>query len=240
MSELLFANKSDLVAIADKIREKAGISDSLSFPQGFMDSIDGISVGGNLPTDALEGLEGGYDVMFYDGNKKGLAMYSIKAGHSINPPVYDCDGWQKADGALVTFPYTPTEDTILYILNQTLSDQLYDFYGIDKVVYPYILINYRLDGAKASQFGFAQTLTTSKFSDNSIRPMYSGVKSTSMIAFPKLSSPTIEEVVEIIMANVSKDSLTATGLSYQSSSSYKVFVNHSLAHTSYTGWVQFE
>ena len=43
MSELLLANKSDLVAIADKIRAKAGISNSLSFPQGFMDGIDGIS-----------------------------------------------------------------------------------------------------------------------------------------------------------------------------------------------------
>ena len=47
MSDLVVANKSDLVAIADAIRTKAGGSESLSFPNGFVDAIGGISTGGS-------------------------------------------------------------------------------------------------------------------------------------------------------------------------------------------------
>lgn len=89
---------------------------------------------------SIEGLENGYNVMFYDENNDGLAFYSIKQGHSINPPVYDCKTWQTDAGANVEFPYTPTEDVILYANNDTFASEIYKFYGIDSAVYPYITI----------------------------------------------------------------------------------------------------
>ena len=46
MSELLLANKSDLVAVADAIRTKAGGSGSMSFPNGFVDSVNNMENGG--------------------------------------------------------------------------------------------------------------------------------------------------------------------------------------------------
>ena len=54
--------------------------------------VSGYGQGGiQLPEDMLEGLENGYDVMFYDENMRGLAFYSIKQGHAINPPIYNTE-----------------------------------------------------------------------------------------------------------------------------------------------------
>ena len=47
MSDLVIANKSDFVAVANKIREKTGSTNELSFPNGFIGEIDGISGSGS-------------------------------------------------------------------------------------------------------------------------------------------------------------------------------------------------
>lgn len=48
---------ADLTSIADAIREKAGVSDSFAFPDGFVEAVSGISAGGgdNLATQIIEG-----------------------------------------------------------------------------------------------------------------------------------------------------------------------------------------
>lgn len=98
--------------------------------------VEGSGSGGG--TGSLDGLENGYDVMFYDENNEELAFYSIKKGHTINPPIYNCDGWQNADKEIIIFPYTPTQDIIFYPLNSTLVDKLYEFYDVDKAICPYV------------------------------------------------------------------------------------------------------
>ena len=95
---------------------------------------------GKLPEGTLEGLENGYDVMFYDENNEGLAFYSIKQGHSINAPEYTVKSWQTEDGAVITFPYTPSADVVLYANNSTYASQLYQAYGVDSGAYPYLVI----------------------------------------------------------------------------------------------------
>lgn len=45
MDEKYIADKADFVAVADAIREKAGTSDELSFPAGFVEAVGGISGG---------------------------------------------------------------------------------------------------------------------------------------------------------------------------------------------------
>lgn len=45
MADLIIANKSDLVSIADAIREKAGLTDGMSFPDEFLDVVNGIESG---------------------------------------------------------------------------------------------------------------------------------------------------------------------------------------------------
>lgn len=89
---------------------------------------------------SLDGLENGYDVMFYDEFNMGLAFYSIRQGNSINPPYYICTNWKTSDGEIVTFPYTPSGDVIFYATNSTYADKLYEFYRVDKEEYPYLVI----------------------------------------------------------------------------------------------------
>lgn len=89
----------------------------------------------------LEGLTNGYDVMFYDENNDGLAFFSIKQGHTITAPVYDCKAWKTEDGAIISFPYTPTNDIVLYANNDTIASSLYEHYGVDPGEYPYLAIS---------------------------------------------------------------------------------------------------
>lgn len=60
MSDLVITQKENLVSIADAIREKAGIEDSMSFPDGFLEAIAGIESGGGggIPSNITE-LAGG-------------------------------------------------------------------------------------------------------------------------------------------------------------------------------------
>lgn len=141
--------------IANAIREKTGKTEPIMVSQMASE------IGALKPLGTLDGLENGYDVMFYDENNEGLAFYSIKEGHSINPPVYNCKAWQTEDGASITFPYTPSADLIVYALNSTYADQLYDFYGVDSAVYPYLcLIAYKSSSSKSLRLIFGSSTDT--------------------------------------------------------------------------------
>ena len=48
MSEYVIAEKQDLINIADAIREKAGISGGLALPEGIIEAVAGIEVGGEI------------------------------------------------------------------------------------------------------------------------------------------------------------------------------------------------
>lgn len=47
MSELIISNKEDLTSVANAIRKKAGTTDSLDFPEGFIETITEIEAGGS-------------------------------------------------------------------------------------------------------------------------------------------------------------------------------------------------
>lgn len=134
MEELVIVKKEKLVTIADKIREKTGKTEQLDFEQ-FETEIKSIVGGGDF-----EGVENGYDITFYDEYQNGLAFYSIKQGHSINAPVYNCKSWQTDKGVGVMFPYQPTEDIIIIANNDTWASKFYGFYNIDPMVYPVMLV----------------------------------------------------------------------------------------------------
>jgi hypothetical protein len=57
-------------------------------------------------------------VTFYDESKVVISSYTIKQGDKIKPPI-DAT-WVNSRGVKVTFPYTPTSDTNLYIQESTL------------------------------------------------------------------------------------------------------------------------
>lgn len=58
----LVVDKESLVSVADAIREKGGTSESLEFPQGFVDGINAIESGGTAPSNAV------YEVKEYNDN----------------------------------------------------------------------------------------------------------------------------------------------------------------------------
>lgn len=129
----------------------------------------------------FDGLENGYDVMFYDENNEGLAFYSIKQGHMINPPVYNCKTWQTEDGTSIAFPYTPTADLIVYANNDTYASQLYDYYGVDSAVYPYLLICESFSSSLSRitlMVIFAKTYTISSSGGNRLKDYKRGVYET--------------------------------------------------------------
>lgn len=125
--------ESTLVAIADETRRLSGTTSKMT-PLEIIEALNGVTTGG--------GLENGYDVTFYDENDEELAFFSIKEGASMNPPNYIVKAWQTEDGQAVQFPYTPTEDVILYANNDTLAKVLYDHFKVDMNEYPYLVLHY--------------------------------------------------------------------------------------------------
>ena len=57
-----------------------------------------------------------YSVTFYGGEEV-IASYIIRQGDAVNPPINEAD-WVDGEGVAVTFPYSPTNDTNLYIVNE--------------------------------------------------------------------------------------------------------------------------
>ena len=58
-----------------------------------------------------------YNVIFYNESNVVIAGYIIAPGDSINPPISE-KTWIDSTGNTITFPYTPTGDTQLYIKNE--------------------------------------------------------------------------------------------------------------------------
>lgn len=59
-----------------------------------------------------------YLVTFYDANKVVVVSYTVKQGESVNSPLTDVT-WVNSEGETVTFPYTPTSDTNLYVYQES-------------------------------------------------------------------------------------------------------------------------
>ena len=59
-----------------------------------------------------------YLVTFYDANKVVVVSYTVKQGESVNSPLTDVT-WVNSWGETVTFPYTPTSDTNLYVYQES-------------------------------------------------------------------------------------------------------------------------
>lgn len=59
-----------------------------------------------------------YIVTFYDASGGVVESCTVKKGESVNAPLTDVK-WVDNEGAEVTFPYTPTSDTNLYVYQES-------------------------------------------------------------------------------------------------------------------------
>lgn len=160
MGDILFkVEETVLPNLAKAIMEKTGKTDPLTLPR-FAEEIRGIEGEADLSDiitllgdgevvegsgsggGSLEGLENGWDVMFYDENNEALAFSSVRKGNNIDAPIYVCDGWKTSNEQVIAFPYTPTQDLVLYAFNEDIVQKLYDYYGVSIQEYPYVTLQF--------------------------------------------------------------------------------------------------
>lgn len=221
--------KAQIQTLIDLANTTTGNTDT-NLTDGVNALIGGYGQGGiQLPEDMLEGLENGYDVMFYDEHNMGLAFYSVKQGHAINPPIYNCKNWQASNGSVASFPYTPTEDIIFYALNSTYADQLYKFYGIDKAVYPYVLIS--LGGN--SQIYFFDKIATNTETKLTVDGS-SNHKLYRKLVYEQFSISdysNLAEVCEVVMNKIPSVAEVTGGYNPILSTSYKCYSNFDIVYS---------
>ena len=147
--------KAQLRLLLNNANETTGNTDT-NLTDGVNALVSGYGQGGS--SGSLEGLENGYDVMFYKEDNEALAFYSIKQGQGINPPVYTCKNWIDQNGTAIVFPYTPTADLTVYANNETAEASLYEHFGINPSDYPYLCVYSDGNGIKRMVIVFSTSL----------------------------------------------------------------------------------
>ena len=121
MADKYLVNSADLTSVADAIRNKAGISSSISFPTGFISSITNIQTGAEIKTCTVRfvnGVEGNWGAKAYF---EGFMSYSKYDGGAITPTSVGSyeDGTDEFDitlenvvcGSLIYFPWYVDDPT---------------------------------------------------------------------------------------------------------------------------------
>ena len=221
--------KAQIQSLIDLANTTTGNQDT-NLTDGVNALVGGYGQGGS--GGSLEGLENGYDVMFYDENNEGLAFYSIRQGNSINPPPYNCKNWENADAEIIEFPYTPTEDVILYANNSTLASTLYKHYGVDAGTYPYCWIIMRFKTSYWIGVGFSTELTSEQIPSGSF-------KCSSQVTIDSTTATNIASVDEMMsLALETVTTVNSTTSNHSLGATYKIASNWTgKYHFSGTGYI---
>ena len=177
-------------------------------------------------------LPDGYNVMCFDEHGKILELYRIKKGHSINKPIYDCKFWKYESGSSALFPITPTDNIFLYAFDDSLESELYEHYGIDKVLYPYLQIGID-DTYVTIWFGEAYEICQNEtfgtyisystpIIGNRYAINYTGRAGLSTTEISNLDLTDINQVVEITMSKITK---VNTGTNYMGNDLSGLYTN---------------
>lgn len=186
--------KTQIQSLIDLANTTTGNTDT-NLTDGVNALVSGFGQGGS------GGMKNGYNVSFYDEDNQLFALFSIKQGEAINPPIFESSGWQDVDGVNIAFPYTPTNDIGLYPVSATLAEQLYNFYNVDSTAYPYVYITY-VDGQWTLRIVFGATCND--------HYLTKGIKGTFQASGSLLSQITdVEALVELTKNNISTSSLTS-------------------------------
>lgn len=101
-----------------------------------------------------------YYVAFYSADGVVIASYLIRQGDAINPPVDDAN-WKDGNGAVVSFPYTPTSDTDLTIFYQLVRSEI-ELHNASDVWYSHSTTGDKRKGSDGwAIVGYAETVNSS-------------------------------------------------------------------------------
>lgn len=163
--------RSKITSLADHIRAKAGKSGAMTFAE-LEAAVDGISTGssggstGGGSSDSGSGtatIEGGYTINFYDYDEILIESHSAKCGNHIDSPLSFIPAyWANANGYKNTFPLTVASDSEtkvydLYAMAESIVDRLYSVFGVDKNIYPYVLMSQSPNNTNRMDIYFAES-----------------------------------------------------------------------------------
>lgn len=161
---------------------------------------------------------------------------SVKQGNSINAPATEpasesgtFTGWQ-LNGANIAFPHPVTQDTTLTASFSSLVQQLYDFYNVDRIEYPYVMIN--LYSVILDIF----FISSYEENDGSLTLNLPLLNGNFRLSSAFSSAPTAEEIVEICKNNILSVTQKTGAINLAlSSDSYKytdiIFIKNHVAQT---------
>lgn len=100
-------------------------------------------------------------------------IVKVKDGNSVRAPAtdpvgFDFGGWGDVFGNLQAFPFMPTKDTVFTAIELSLSDLLYEHYGVDKYAYPFIYIGTSQTAQMAYYDSAVYFFESCEFVDNGI------------------------------------------------------------------------
>lgn len=157
-------NETKLRAFGDQARRISGTTDGLTLDE-MLTIFEGAGQGGSGGSSLVDG----HDINFYDETNNMLQTLSVRDGVSVAEPIYPAKKWVSQDGDVIIFPYLPIGSIDIYANTDTLAKALYDFYKIDVVTYPYMLLKYSADTSKGwSRIRFAKTVEKANSTSNGI------------------------------------------------------------------------
>lgn len=118
-------------------------------------ALQGKAVGGSGESTGGGSMEDGFTVNFHDLDSKLIATSSAECGRYVAElPNHDYDGWADSDGNDYTDDFPLTNSTAGTVINlfawmkeTSLVDLLYDEFGVDKTIYPYVIASLQVDAS---------------------------------------------------------------------------------------------
>ncbi|MER2108183.1 MAG: hypothetical protein ABS949_14715 [Solibacillus sp.] len=164
------------MAIRDNLRKKIVVSGG------------GGSSGSGTGGSGTSAIDGGYTVNFHNTDGVLIESHSALFGMWIDEPIsYTPNSWRNADGYINQLPLVveaDSEQTVfdLYANNDTIIDEIYAHFAIDKEVYPYVYIKASREYPSGSIYSRVDVyISSTNIGENNsviIAPYYSGYIST--------------------------------------------------------------